>query len=128
MKLTVSLYRVTTIRTAELLAAAGLEQDSNINSPWMSLIKDAFKPFPPRFKIFYPADPKAAKTVVGVEAMSFDITEVNVPMAGLVTADPMSPQDVDRLDGGIESELNRMGISTGFERYEWRIAYEVKGN
>jgi hypothetical protein len=128
MKLTVSIYRVTTIKTAELIAAVGLEPDQIDYTSWISLIQKSFKPFPPNFKIFYPADPKASKTVIGMEVMSFDITEANHPMAGLVLADPMNPQDVDRLDGGVEAELNRMGISTGFERYEWRVAYSVSGN
>ena len=39
----------------------------------------------------------ASKTVVGIEAMAFDISDYTVPFAGLISADPMEPKDVDRI-------------------------------
>ena len=129
MKLSVKLYRTTTIPTAELLAAADLPLDSE-GSPegLMRALREKFGPFPPRFEIFPPGDVACSKAVIGMQVMGFDILEANVPMAGLVMSDPCSTQDVDRVDGAIESELNRLGIATGFDGYEWRQAYKVKGN
>lgn len=129
MLLTVKLYRVTTIRTAELLAGAGLDVDKAMDGPeLLAIIKQKYKPMAQRFKIFAPPDTTVSKTVVGMEAIAFDIPNANVAMSGLVYADPMTPEDIARLDGAIESELNRLNCGTDFKGYEWRCAYEVKGN
>jgi len=126
MKLTVKLYRVTTIRTEDLVGAIGEKDDPGAELG--NLIKTRFYPHPPRFHIFFPDTSCCSKTVVGMEIMAFDLEETGIPMAGLVLADPMSPQDIDRIDGAIESELNRMNIFTDFLNYEYRVAYERKGN
>jgi hypothetical protein len=125
MKITAKLYRVTTIRTAELLAAVGLDSDIQISPAELSMkVRQEYGPLAPRFQFWI----SESKTVCGIEAIAFDLQDVNVPMAGLVMVDPLISQDVDRTDGAIESELNRMNIGTDFFGYEWRIAYEVKGN
>lgn len=130
MKLTVKVYRVTYIPGDELLAAAGFDPSAP-NTPGhaqlMAAIKEKFSPLANRFKIFFNTF-VSQKLVVGMEAMSFDIQQPETPQAGLVMTDPMLPQDVDRIDGALESELNRMGIGADFENYEWRVAYETKGN
>lgn len=139
MKLIVKLYRVTTVQTAELIAAAGLDPEKSLELgasnpvPFTSQklavrIKEQYGNHPPRFKIFYPTELFMNKTTVGIEVMGFNILAAETPHAGLVLADPMNPQDIDRVDGAIESELNRLGIGTDFEGYEWRQSYEVKGN
>ena len=129
MKLIVKMYRVTTVRTDELIAAAGYDPDSITNTEKLiSVMREKFAPFAPRFKIFYPAEIDALTTVAGMEAMSFDVSEAEHPRAGLVLVDPMDPNDVARTDGALESELNRIGVGTDFVGYEWRLAYEVKGN
>jgi hypothetical protein len=129
MKIIVKLYRVTTIRTAELLAAAGEDPESEMTGTELSqLVKDNFGPLHPTLQIFYPADTSFRKTVVGMEAMLFDLQDVNIPQSGLIMVDPISPQDVDRIDGAVEAELNRMGISTDFECFEWRMVYQIIGN
>lgn len=129
MKLIAKLYRVTTIRTAELLAVLGKDPDCDGTSAELAAkIRERFGRSTPRFNIFYPSDLAVPKTVVGMEAMSFDVREANVPMAGIVMADPLRQQDVDRIDGAIEAELNRMGIWTEFIGFEWRMAYEIEGN
>lgn len=137
MKLIVKLYRVTTIPTAELIAVAGVDPEQALASgnpmPFTSQklaakIKEKFGSHPPRFKIFYPNELFVNKTTVGVEVMSFNILSAETPHAGLVLSDPLCPQDIDRVDGAIESELSRLGLGTDFEGYEWRQNYEVKGN
>lgn len=129
MKLSVKLYRVTTIRSDELLAAAGFDPAATAPSTAQlsAAIKEKFNPLANRFRFFFSTF-VGQKIVVGMEAMSFDITQAEIPQAGLVMTDPMSPQDVDRIDGAMESELNRMGIGADFENYEWRVAYDTKGN
>ena len=129
MKLIVKLYRVTTIRTAELMAGCGLDPEKVIDgAALLTAVKNKFKPLAPRFHIFAPPDTTVKKTVVGTEAISFDVLEADAPMAGLVYADPMKPEDIARIDGSIESELNRLNCSTDFIGYEWRCAYTVIGN
>ena len=130
MKLTGKLYRATTIRTAELVAACGKDSETEMSGAELAaLVKSQYGPLTPRFTIFYPGDTRFSKTlVVGLEIMCFDVQEVKTPMAGLVMADPMKPQDVDRADGAIESELNRLGIWTDFASYDYKFSYEIKGN
>lgn len=129
MKIIVKLYRTTTVPTSEVLAAAGMDPDTEgPSAPVMHALREKYGPFPPRFEFFLPADTSVIKTVIGMETMSFDVPEANLPKAGLVLADPMTSQDIDRVDGAIESELGRMGISTNFEGYEWRLAFRTKGN
>lgn len=129
MKVTCKMFRCTTIRTAELMAAAGFDGDEQIAIDLlMKAVREKFRPFSPRFKIFFPSDVATTKTVVGIEAMVFDIPEANVPMAGLVMMEPGSPEDTARADGALESELNRMGIGTDLDDREWRMSYELKGN
>ncbi len=125
MKLTAKLYRVTTIRTDELIAACGKDPKlGNWTEQLEALVNVKYRPLAPRFQIWT----SGTKTVVGMEVMAFDVQDANIPMAGLVMADPMIPQDVDRVDGALESELNRMNISTNFDHFEWRFGYEIKGN
>ena len=129
MKLMTTLYRVTTIRTAELIAAVGKDPDTEITGSELNqLVKEKFGPLAPRFRIFVPPDSSVTKTIVGCEAMCFDVPEANVPMAGLVMVDPMEPKDVDRIDGAIESELNRLGLGTEWQGYEWRFYFRTLGN
>lgn len=130
MKMTVKLYRVTSIFTKDLVEVVGGQPES-FKDPIGRLseaLREKFSPMSPRFKIFFPASLNQIKTNVGMEAMSFNIQDASTPQAGLVMADPMLPQDVDRLDGALEGELNRMGLGADFENYEWRVAYETKGN
>jgi len=130
MKLKVKLYRVVTIPTADLVEIVGGAPE-NFKDPIGMLstaVNEKFRPMAPRFKIFYPVSLTISKTVIGMEAMSFDVTQAEIPQAGLVMTDPMLPQDVDRIDGALEGELNRMGLGADFEGYEWRIAFETKGN
>lgn len=131
MKLTVNLYRVTTIPTSELIAAAQLnpeEIDITEQSEQVARkLREEFYPHSPRFKVFWETA-TSAKIVVGMQAMAFDVRQAEVPQAGTVFSDPMDPRDVARIDGALEGELNRMNISTEFEGYEWRLSYQVKGN
>ena len=123
-KVTVRLYRITTIPTTELIAAVGEDPKEDIPSIGLDkLIKEKFRYFNPGFKIFYST---SVKTVVGMEAMVFDITTPSMAMAGLISSDPLNPIDVARIEGALEGELNKMGIGTNFQNYEWRVAYEWK--
>ena len=123
-KVTVRLYRVTTIPTAELIAAVGGDPKQDVPTPILDKnVREKFKYFNPGFKIFYST---TVKTVVGMEAMIFDISTPSVAMAGLISSDPLDPIDVARIEGALEGELNRMRIGTDFQNYEWRFEYEWK--
>ena len=140
MKLTIKLYRCTTVPTEWLTNIVGLGKDADA-ARIDAAIRKQFYPFAPRFRIFYgaafagskdslPTDviETASKTVIGIEAMSFDVSDFNVPFAGLISADPINPVDVARIDGALESELSRIGIAVEFEKFEWRTLAEAKGN
>lgn len=143
MKLTVTLYRTTSIETRDLISIAGFDAkfgliDGNAamvlqdGTPLTEkrlncAIREQFNPFPPRFKIFYHSNLTAKMTTVGIEAMSFDLLEPQTPISGIVHSDPIEAKDADRIDGALESELNRLGLGADFENYGWKMAYEIKG-
>ena len=96
-------------------------------------------PFPSRLKIWWSKpQPGLATTatetvsdkfnhvVIGIEVLAFDLTEQGVPCGGVCSTDPLVAQDIDRVDGALESELNRWGITTEFEGFEWRAAYDLR--
>ena len=124
MKLIAKMFRTTTIRTAELVAAIGKDVYSPIDNELAALVRQKFYPLAPRFQFWI----SGSKTIAGIEIMAFDVQDVNMPMAGLVLVDPIATHEIDRVDGALESELNRMGCGTDFAGYEYRIAYELKGN
>lgn len=141
MKTTVKLYRITTINCGQLAAAASIDVEKLESIAHLeSVVRKAFYPLAPRFRIFYPSEQlfEAVKPIMrsawafpgqaGMECMSFDILEASRPQAGMVLTDPMLPQDVDRVDGALESELNRLGIGKDFDGFEWRMTYDIKGN
>jgi hypothetical protein len=144
MKLSVRLYRTVTVPTDHIAGVVGLD-DKGVPTSVLTDLHDAqrtrkdqkaalanlefavrkeFWPFARGIRFFF--DPH--KTVVGVEAMAFDVSEVNTAMAGLIDADPAVAEDIARLDGALESELGRMGLTVDFDDFTWRLAYEVKGN
>lgn len=128
MKVNFRLYRTITIPTNHLKGTVGLEADAG-NELAARRIQESFGPhMAPGFRIFWPQEPGYRKTVVGIEAMSFDLTDPNVAQAGFIQADPIDPVVVHRLDGALQSELRRFGIYlTKAEDHEWRATYEVRG-
>lgn len=131
MKLIASLYRTVTVPTSNLIAAAQIDEPSgDINTipggvdQISAALKDEFYPFAPRFKLFW--GPRM--TLAGIEAMSFNIEDKDRVPTGIVTADPMKSSDVERIDGALESELGRLGITIDPDEIAWRMHYEVKGN
>jgi len=145
MKLTVSLYRSTTVPTKDLITIAGLEVKDSVDGegePCFVLndgrplteralntsLREQYAPLAPRFRIFYPTNLTSKYTTLGIEVMSFDLTEAQIPKAGIVYADPINPQDIERVDGALESELGRLGLNVPEEEFDWKMAYETKGN
>lgn len=124
MPMIVEFYRVASIPTEHLYGAVGLDSHEPVQSDVAeAALRRRFGPhLPPGIKIFW----GDRRTVVGIEAMSFSLTDDSIPMAGLAQADPMDPDAIHRIDGALESELKRWGVWTKPEDYEWRAAYEVK--
>lgn len=129
MRVTVKLYRATQVPTEHLKACAGLEPTA-ANDKADKAIRERFGPHLAfGFHIFWPEEPGFRTTVVGMEAMSFDLVMPDAtPKAaeGLVNCDPLDPKDIDRMDGALRCELQRMGIWTEPDDYQWRARYEVK--
>ena len=121
------IYRTITVPTEHMKGTLGLDQDAPNDKADLKL-KEVFGPhFSPGFKVFWPEEPGYRKTVVGIEAMSFEVGKTGVAQAGFVTCDPIHADVVHRLDGSLEGELRRLGIyMTKAEDHEWRGYYEVR--
>ena len=132
MKLKVTILRCAAVPTDHLLVDVSGE-----NNP-VEAFKDRYRPFAPRLLIFWPPQHPVyedggpeihkGKTTVGIECMTFDVSDANVPMAGIVLADPLRGEDVARVDGALLSELERLGTPIDDDQIEWKTYYEVKGN
>jgi hypothetical protein len=123
MKLEVTLYRVASIPTGDL--AANLKKTEG--GVTEAQLRERFGVLAPRFKIWVgPVQPR--KSLAGMEVMSFSVLDAAVPQAGLVHGDPIDPQELARIDGGLRGELERLGIQSDAAEYEWRLHYVVKGN
>lgn len=126
MKLSIRLYRVAKVPTSHLLAAAGLPDDAT-SEKLLQEIQERFGPLAYRFKMFLDGS-LGGFSIVGMEVMGFDLRDPRVPQAGIVEHDPLISEDVHRVDGALHGELARLGIFSDVEEFEWRMAYEVKGN
>jgi len=126
LRINIRQYRTVTIPTDHVKSSAGLEPNAP-NDKAAQQIKERYGPhMAPGFKIFW-SEEAARKTVVGMEVMSFELSDPKVAQAGLIIHDPISPDEVHRVDGALYSELCRLGIYyTKPDDYEWRIWYELK--
>lgn len=120
MKLLVALYRTVDFPSAWLTANINAVSGVSLQSS----LAQRFGPFAPRMKFFE----SSAKTTAGIEVMSFDVEAGETPQAGVVMADPIDPVEINRVDGALRSELERMGIPMDADNFQWRIYYQTKGN
>jgi hypothetical protein len=127
MKINVRLYRVTSVPAERVKAVAGLAADATPGDA-MAAIMDEFGPMTPRLKFFWADDADFRTVVVGIEVMGFDLLAPKVPQAGLVFHDPLVREEILMADGALNGELSRIGVYTETDKYEWRVAYEVRGN
>lgn len=131
MRLDARLYRVIKVPVENLRAAAGLHSYTP-NDEIVPGLRAIFGILAPRFRIFVDAvDPLSdlpGEALCGVEVMRFSVKDAHRPQAGLVTADPLSPRQVQMADGALASELERFGVEIDVEGIEWRMEYEVRGN
>ena len=128
MRVIFRLYRTITIPTEHMKGILSLEADAQ-NDVADQKMKELYGPhFSPGFKVFWPEEPGYRKTVVGIEAMAFDVGSPGTAQAGFVSCDPIHNDAVQRLDGALEGELRRIGIyNTKAEDHQWRGYYEIKG-
>lgn len=148
MQLKVSIYRSIHVDNDTLLAAIGYTWKPNSdfgNIPGFSgsfqgfkehetltstdiemAFKEDFGPLAAGMKFFYlPGN----KSIVGMEAMKFEVSEAHQPTAGIILTDLMDEKHVRMLDGALLSELNRYGIyDLEPKDCTWRISYSVEGN
>lgn len=141
MKLKVKIFRTVPVRVGDLLSQAGLDYERDSALPMPEVIrrfKEALGPLHPRLEVFWPRAETLGEAIcyraqAGMEAITFDILDVKIeglatPIEGLVHTDPMDSREIDRLDGTLEGELNRIGVSTNYENYGYRCTYSVSGN
>jgi hypothetical protein len=141
MKLKVKIYRTVLVRVSELLSQAGIDYN-NADIPMAEVtrrFRSEMGPLHPLLEVFWPRAETLGEALnyraqAGMEALTFDVLDVKIegglatPLQGMVHTDPMDPTAVAHLDGALEGELNRIGVSTNFEGYEWRCTYKVEGN
>lgn len=129
MRVIFRLYRTAKIRTDQLKGLVGFELSAP-NDKTAVALKEKYGPhFAYGFRIFWQdSAPEFRTTVVGIEAMAFDVgAPGGTPVAGLVTCDPISSEQIHRLDGALHSEIQRLGLPTSSgDEYEWRGWYEIK--
>ncbi len=130
MKVKVQLYRVASVQADDIRHVVGCQGKA---SEVLATLREKFGPLAGGIRVFWnivpdegqgESDPMMA--YVGIEAMAFDVGTDVIPVAGLVQTDPMSSEDLFKLDGALESELARWGLYMPSEAYEWRCYYEVK--
>lgn len=140
MKLSFRLYRCVTVPQHWFSSLLGMPDDA-APAKLEEKLRQEFGPLAPRLQVWWLKQPlvepdlgmygprvdPSAHAVIGVEAMAFDVTEQKIPCGGVCSTEPMDPQDVDRIDGALESELNRWGITTEFKDFQWRVAYSLTG-
>lgn len=125
MRLNVGLYRVVQVPTEHLKAAVGLEMDASSDLAAEKL-REKFGVLTPGVRIFWAAD-EWRTTIVGIKTVWFDARDASIPQAGVVSCDPLFPEDIHRADGALQATLLRFGITTRPEEYEWRCWWELKG-
>lgn len=129
MRVIVTIYRTAKIPTSHILGCVGLEVGATTEEASTALKKRYGPYMAPGFKVFWPNPPEFKSTIVGMEALGFDApVPTKVPQAAnaLTLCDPINHDAVHRVDGALWSELNRLGIPTRAEEYEWRVETSVK--
>ena len=121
MKVMVKVCRAAKVPTEYLKGAVGADIKAEPAEVQQKIL-DNFGPLSPGIKFFI----EAGKSVVTKEVMAFDVRTQRVPFAGVAEADPGNAREIARIDGAIEGELARMGITTEPEKYEWRCYYEAQ--
>lgn len=124
MRHTVRLVRTCAIPTEYLKGAVGARLEAK-EAEVLAQIKDQFGPLAPRVRFFVP---EAGPSLATIEVMSFDIKATGVPFAGLVNSDPIDTAEIHRVDGALQSELNRMGIVANTKDFGWRSFVTIDGN
>ena len=67
--------------------------------------------------------------IVGMRVMAFDMDRAEIPHAASVEIDPLNAGDIDRLDGSLRSEIQRITEyqADAFpEEFQWRAVYEIQ--
>jgi len=129
MRVAVKIYRTVKVPTAHLKQSVGLETEAPNDKADLA-VKETFGPhMAPGLKIFWPEPAGFKTTVVGMEALGFDVpVPTQTPQAtdALTMCDPINDRDTHRIDGSLRGELMRMGLWTEAKDYEWRVATNLK--
>lgn len=125
MKVTVRICRTARVATQFVRGCVGADIETPPAQVYNKIL-ESFGPIAPGVDFYV----EGSKTLVTKEVMAFDIRAENTPFAarGIATADMLSPEEVARIDGALESELARMGITSNPDEFEWRAMYEAAEN
>ncbi len=129
MRVAVKIYRAVKVSTVHLKQTVGLEIEASNDKADQSLKKTFGPHMAPGLKIFWPEPFGFKTTIVGMEALGFDVpVPTQTPQAtdSLIMCDPINDRDTHRIDGALRGELMRMGLWTDAKDYEWRVATNIK--
>jgi hypothetical protein len=127
MMLKVQILRAIKVSSTQLRASLSLDNNST-NEQLESKLIEKFGPMAPRFKIFWSPATGYDWAVAGINVLNFDVQEAHVPQAGVMTADPLSKEQILLIDGALVSELERIGVYVDSRSVEWRCIYICNGN
>jgi len=144
MRISIRMYRAVKVPIEYLREAAGSSQGSSQAAEMQAALLEKYGPMSPTLKLFWPsvkgqdlpADDEAEVlvhgsmgnvVVVGLDVMGFELPEAKVPMAGIVSSDPLDEKEIWMVDGALRAEMGRMGIMVEPKDFEWRFWYEVRG-
>ena len=124
MRFKIKVYRAAKVPAKFIVAAVGADTDSPPDVVKAKLVEN-FAPMAPGIALYAEGN----KYVITKEIMAFDIRQAGTPFAAtMVECDPLLTHEIHRADGALESELNRMGITTDPKDYEWRSIVIPEGN
>ncbi len=135
MKVIVDILRATKIKVNDLLAILGDEPNQNSMKEINSHLVESFGPLANGFKILWSGDentaPVGQEVIVGIEVIQFRMDDVcNVVSSESLFhhVDKLTDKEINRVDGALFSELNRLGIYNAPELYSFKAIMKVEGN
>ena len=134
MKTTVEIFRAIKVRTSELLGIVGLDTKSAYSpAQVVEKIMEDFGPSIDNFKILWTPDQDLDQnyTLCGVSVIRFDMADIDeaVPQTKLFHyLDDITVENLNRVDGALFSELNRLGIYSDVKQYSLKAIMTVEGN
>ncbi len=131
MKVIVDIIRSTKIKTKDVLNILGLDSKNTTITEANDKLVSQFGPLAPNFKTLW-TDVQSEDLIVGIGVFQFDMS-LQYPIGSNQSSlfhymDDMNVEFMNRVDGALFSELNRIGIFTEIEKYSFKSIMKVEGN